>query len=293
MNSLRHPQYDEQDHETWRSFYREFGAHKESFQSIIHPFYANNEGVLASLADRVPTKAQIDEILTPIGWSVQYVEGFVPIWMVADILSKKRLPIASKLRGKDEVFFASEPDLIHDIFGHLPSLFNAEYRGLLEKWAKKTMNLPITELDRCTYHLNKSIMRAEQRAKQSKSAMPRQSLKDLKRGAESLKRCLTQNPSPAYLAEKAYFWIFEFGIVAGSKPKVFGAGLISSMNEMKKISLLDFPFAPLSTTNLCNTSHVSQMQDSYLVARDLSVFSSVIDVLTRPTLASEGHYFYG
>jgi len=270
------PSYTETDHQTWRRFYQEFQNHSKLHHGIIHPYYRDHIDVLASFAEGIPNLVDLNLLLAPIGWTAKHVDGYAPGWKIAKMIHEKTIPISSVIRSPDEVFFAHEPDLIHDVFGHIPCLFSPEYRKLLELWANRAAQLPIHEVDRTAFHLNKSIVRAEQDEMHGKHT--NRDIETLKEVASSFTSYLAQQPSPLYLADKAYFWIFEFGFIQqDNRPQILGAGLMTSMSEMNKIASGAYDTRQISFNNLMQHSQISEMQDSYLVSDSIDQFKKVIE----------------
>ena len=95
------------------------------------------------------------------------------------------------------------------------------------------------------------------------------------------------------MADKAYFWIFEFGILRGRDyPKVFGAGLMTSMSELDKIAKGDVTTRSLGYENLLEESLISDMQNAYLVAEDVPSVESTIDQISHSLIALMGANSY-
>lgn len=276
--------YTDEDHSTWRLFFQEFQQHVGKNQDFIHPFYLENLQVLDSFGEEIPTLRDINRLIEPIGWSAQYVDGYAPGWEIARMLNQKVIPISAKLRKPEEVFFAHEPDLIHDVFGHIPTLFSKEYCSLLKRWSSISAILPVQESDRSQFHLNKLIANEGQSVAQ---------IDKLKQAASLVTAFMSKNPSPVYLADKAYFWIFEFGMLKDKdRAKVFGAGLMTSMNELNKIASGDYEVAPISYEKLLEESLISDMQNSYLLADDLSTLEASIDRISHSLMSLMGSHSY-
>lgn len=276
--------YTDEDHGTWRLFYKEFQLHIRKNQKFIHPFFLDNLHVLDSFSEEIPSLKDINRLVEPIGWSAQYVDGYAPGWEIARMLNQNIIPVSAKIRTPEEVFFANEPDLIHDVFGHIPTLFSEEYRSLLKRWSSISSILPVQESDRSQFHLNKLIANEGQSADQ---------IDQLKQAASLLAAFMSKNPSPAYMADKAYFWIFEFGMLKDSnRAKVFGAGLMTSMNELSKIASGDYQVGPISYEKLLEESLISDMQNSYLLADSINSIESTIDRISHSLIALMGNHSY-
>ena len=138
--------YTESEQSTWREFYKTALKNWESNKDIIHEGHLNNIKVLSDFSNKIPSLVELNEVLKPISWKAEYVDGYTAPWLIAAMLSRKTLPISRSIRPKDKIFFADEPDLIHDVFGHFPILFHTEIRELIEAWSKLAVSSNIDVL---------------------------------------------------------------------------------------------------------------------------------------------------
>ena len=76
------------------------------------------------------------------------------------------------------------------------------------------------------------------------------------------------------------------------RAKVFGAGLMTSMNELNKIASGDYEVAPISYEKLLEESLISDMQNSYLLADDLSTLEASIDRISHSLMSLMGSHSY-
>ena len=266
-------EYEPRDHETWRQFHGEYFARIRHLESLVHPYYRENISVLESLSKGIPSLHDIDAILAPIGWRATYVDGYAAPWLVARFLARRIMPLSRQIRPPQEVFFANEPDLIHDLFGHLPALLSPSYRQLLRRWAKVAAQESVTELDRTSFHLNKLIV-------QSQDHVPKQNFAHLLEATQALSAYVAAQPSRAQIQDRIYFWIFEFGMVEHrSERKVLGAGIISSLSELEKIATKPITTKPLTPTSFLASYNISSEQNEYLVVKQESDYFSFLDTL--------------
>ena len=169
------------DNRTWREFFSLMEERWGNFGDLLHPWYREGINFLYQFRNRVPTLQELNNALRDTGWKVQYVKGYAPIWQISEMLNRKTMPISAKVRPYDQLLFAKEPDLLHDVFGHLPSLFSSKYRQLLEAWCRLAETIEVNDSDRTTYHLNKMIVAANENE-------DRQGVKHLSEAAELLKQ---------------------------------------------------------------------------------------------------------
>jgi phenylalanine-4-hydroxylase len=76
-------------------------------------------------ADAIPEFGRLNEVLQRhTGWQIVAVPGLVPDEVFFDHLAHRRFPAGNFLRRPEQLDYLSEPDVFHDVFGHVPMLMN-------------------------------------------------------------------------------------------------------------------------------------------------------------------------
>ena len=71
--------------------------------------------------DRLPNLASVSAKLERrTGWNATPVSGFMPAPAFFEMLAARRFPTTTWLRGRDSLEYTPEPDIFHDVFGHVP-----------------------------------------------------------------------------------------------------------------------------------------------------------------------------
>ncbi len=70
------------------------------------------------------------------GWRVVPVAGLIPDGAFFEHLANRRFPAAAFIRPEHEFDYLEEPDIFHDVFGHVPLLANPVYAAFLEAYGK-------------------------------------------------------------------------------------------------------------------------------------------------------------
>jgi phenylalanine-4-hydroxylase len=73
------------------------------------------------------------KLMAAHGWSIEVVPGFLPVDEFFELLSKKRFCSSTWLRREDQLDYLEEPDMFHDIFGHIPLYMNADYAEFAQR----------------------------------------------------------------------------------------------------------------------------------------------------------------
>lgn len=114
--------YTPEEHATWATLYRR--------QMALLPGRACDAFVdgmqrLPIEADRIPNFEALSEVLMRhTGWQVVAVPGLVPDDVFFEHLANRRFPAGQFIRRADQLDYLQEPDVFHDVFGHVPMLLN-------------------------------------------------------------------------------------------------------------------------------------------------------------------------
>lgn len=114
--------YTDQDHATWKTLFERQsrllpGRACDAFLQGLH--------ALPLDAEHIPDFRRLNEVLERrTGWQVVAVPGLVPDDVFFDHLANRRFPSGNFIRGPQELDYLEEPDVFHDIFGHVPMLMN-------------------------------------------------------------------------------------------------------------------------------------------------------------------------
>ena len=84
--------------------------------------------------DHPPRFTDLNRALTDAhGWSIEVVKGFLPVDEFFALLANRRFCSSTWLRSEKQLDYLEEPDMFHDIFGHIPLYLNKEYADFAQK----------------------------------------------------------------------------------------------------------------------------------------------------------------
>jgi Phenylalanine-4-hydroxylase len=88
----------------------------------------------------IPKFAELNKVLgAATGWEVVAVEGLLPDEVFFDHLANRRFPVSWWIRRPDQLDYLSEPDLFHDLFGHVPLLLNPVFADYMQAYGRGGM----------------------------------------------------------------------------------------------------------------------------------------------------------
>jgi phenylalanine-4-hydroxylase len=76
------------------------------------------------------------QLVAAYGWSIKVVAGFLPVDEFFALLANRRFCSSTWLRSADQLDYLEEPDMFHDIFGHIPLYLNEDYATFAERLGK-------------------------------------------------------------------------------------------------------------------------------------------------------------
>ncbi len=123
--------YTPADHHTYRRLYQR--------QSALLPGLACDEFIAAlpslGLSDQIPRFDAINEqLFKATGWEVVAVPGLIPEVPFFTLLANRRFPVTDWIRTPAEFDYIVEPDVFHDLFGHVPLLFNPVFADHMQAY---------------------------------------------------------------------------------------------------------------------------------------------------------------
>ena len=123
--------YTPADHDTYRRLYER--------QSALLPGLACDEFIeaLPSLgaSSRIPHFEEINaRLIKATGWKLVAVPGLLPEVPFFTLLANRQFPVTDWIRKPEEFDYIVEPDVFHDLFGHVPLLFNPVFAGHMQAY---------------------------------------------------------------------------------------------------------------------------------------------------------------
>lgn len=123
--------YTAADHDTYRRLYER--------QTALLPGLACDAFIEAlpslGIKDRIPQFEEINERLKPAtDWELVAVPGLIPERPFFDLLAHRRFPVTDWIRKPEEFDYIVEPDVFHDLFGHVPLLFNPVFADYVQRY---------------------------------------------------------------------------------------------------------------------------------------------------------------
>jgi phenylalanine-4-hydroxylase len=99
--------------------------------------YLEGFQIIGLQPDRLPNLAEITKRLSPrTGWSSTPVSGFLPAPAFFEMLANRLFPTTTWLRSRESLEYTPEPDIFHDVFGHVPMHAHRVFGDFLEHYGR-------------------------------------------------------------------------------------------------------------------------------------------------------------
>src|SRR6266850_46294 len=265
----RYDDYTSVDHAVWRFimrqnvfFLKEY-AHKVYFQGLL------DTGISF---ERIPRIQEMNDILGKIEWGAVAVDGFIPPAAFMEFQAYKVLVIACDMRQIHHIEYTPAPDIVHEAAGHAPIIVDREYSNYLQRFgevgARAMSSKKDFELYEAIRHL--SIL------KELPDSDPKE-VEEATRKVEAGQQNLG-DPSEMALLSRLHWWTVEYGLIGTvEKPKIYGAGLLSSIGESVSCLESQVKKIPYSIDAQNVPFDITTKQPQLFVTRDFKQLADVLE----------------
>lgn len=123
--------YTAADHDTYRRLY---ARQLEQLPGLACDEFVRAVGKLGA-PDQIPRFDDVSErLLKATGWQLVGVPGLIPEEAFFALLAQRRFPVTDWIRRPDEFDYVVEPDVFHDLFGHVPMLFDPVFADYMQAY---------------------------------------------------------------------------------------------------------------------------------------------------------------
>ena len=129
--------YSQTDHAVWAQL---FARQRDVLAGRACDEFIDAQKALHMSADAIPKFSELNVLLREAtGWKLIGVEGLLPEQVFFDHLANRRFPVTWWIRKPDQIDYISEPDLFHDLFGHVPLLMNPVFADYMQAYGRGGM----------------------------------------------------------------------------------------------------------------------------------------------------------
>lgn len=191
--------YSASNHDAWNRLFTRMG---DRWARYANPRFLQGVETLCLDPHAVPRLEDVNRFMEPrTGFRARAVSGYVPAFLFFDSLRRREFPTTVTIRDAGSLDYLPEPDIFHDITGHVPMHTDAAFAEALVRFG---------DCARTAVDMVGSVRDADERVRRTTSIMQ---------------------------AMARFFWFtVEFGLIRGpegSGLKAYGSGLLSSYGELE------------------------------------------------------------
>ena len=124
--------YSADDHATWATLY---ARQRELLVGRACDEFLQAQDAMGMTPDAIPKFSELNQVLeAATGWTLMGVEGLLPELDFFDHLANRRFPVTWWIRRPEQIDYIAEPDLFHDLFGHVPLLMDPMFADYMQAY---------------------------------------------------------------------------------------------------------------------------------------------------------------
>ena len=266
-------EYTAIDHAVWRFIMR---ISKAFFEKHAHVSYLDGLKKTGITTERIPNVKEMDNKLSQFGWGAVCVRGFIPPAVFMELQSRGVLAIAADMRTLEHLSYTPAPDIVHEAAGHAPIIADPDYAAYLHHYGEISSKAISSRDD---YNLYIAIRELSDIKEDLTSTEEDVRIAEINL-EETIKNCNYMSEA-AYLA-RMNWWTVEYGLVGDiNDPKIYGAGLLSSMSESQNYLSEKVQKLPFSIDCINTSYDITEPQPQLFVTPDFGKLSEVLEEMAK------------
>ncbi|GAA3649092.1 aromatic amino acid hydroxylase [Flavivirga jejuensis] len=261
--------YSAIDQAVWRYVMRK---NVDFLSTVAHKSYLDGLNQTGISIDSIPNMYGMNRILKDIGWAAVAVDGFIPPNAFMEFQAYNVLVIASDIRQLENIKYTPAPDIIHEGAGHAPIIANPEYAEYLRRFGEIGCKAISSAKDYQLYEAVRalSIIKEAPNSSESDIAATEKKVEDLQQNMGE--------PSEMALIRNLHWWTVEYGLIGTLEhPKIYGAGLLSSIGESAWCMTDEVKKLPYDINAAYKDFDITKPQPQLFVIPDFAHLSLVLE----------------
>ena len=275
-------EYTAQNQAVWRYVMR---MNIDYLSKVAHESYLKGLEKTGISVDTIPKMEGMNRILKEIGWAAVSVDGFIPPNAFMEFQAYNVLVIASDIRTIDHLEYTPAPDIIHEAAGHAPIIANPEYAEYLRRFGEIGSKAISSGKDFEMYEAIRllSILKEDPNSSQIEIDKAQKKVEDLQNNMGEL--------SEMAQIRNLHWWTVEYGLIGDlNNPKIYGAGLLSSIGESKWCLTSEVSKIPYSIDAATQNFDITKPQPQLFVTPDFAHLSFVLEEFANKMALRKGGF---
>lgn len=273
-------EYTAQNQAVWRYVMR---MNINYLKHVAHESYVEGLEKAGISVDRIPAMEGMNRILKKIGWAAVSVDGFIPPNAFMEFQAYNVLVIASDMRTIEHIEYTPAPDIIHEAAGHAPIIANPEYAEYLRRFGEIGAKAISSSHDFEMYEAIRklSILKEDPNATQDE-------IDEAQVEVEALQNKQVE-PSEMAKIRNLHWWTVEYGLIGDiENPKIYGAGLLSSIGESENCLKSEVQKLPYTIEAANQSFDITKPQPQLYVTPNFAHLSFVLEAFANKMALRKG-----
>ncbi len=269
----RYELYTPMDHAGWRFIMR---IGQAFFATHAHAKYLDGIRETGIATERIPRLEEMDAALRRFGWRAVPVIGFIPPAAFLEFQAHGLLPIACDMRKIENLTYTPAPDIVHEAAGHAPIIADPAYAAYLRGYGEISRRAIFSRENMAVYYAIRHLSDTKERP----DASPAE-IEAAERRLEDRLAEVTYDSEVDWVTRLGW-WTTEYGLVGSlDAPKIYGAGLLSSIGESYHCLSDRVRKIPFSLDCIHQPFNITEPQPQLFVTPDFETLSTVLEQLAE------------
>jgi phenylalanine-4-hydroxylase len=254
-------------------------------RTVAHDSYLDGLQKTGISIDAIPSMYGMNRILKEIGWAAVAVDGFIPPNAFMEFQAYKVLVIASDIRQLEHISYTPAPDIIHEAAGHAPIIANPDYAEYLRRFGEIGARAILSAHDNDMYEAVRrlSILKEAPGSTEIEIEAAEEQVNELQAKKVEL--------SEMAMIRNLHWWTVEYGLIGNvDNPKIYGAGLLSSIGESKWCMSDEVKKIPYSVEAAYQEFDITKPQPQLYVTPDFSYLMQVLEEFAETMALRKGGF---
>jgi phenylalanine-4-hydroxylase len=264
----------------WRYVMRKNVAY---LSKVAHNSYLEGLQKTGLEIDNIPNMYGMNRILKEIGWAAVAVDGFIPPNAFMEFQAYNVLVIACDIRQLEHIEYTPAPDIIHEGAGHAPIIANPEYAEYLRRFGEIGCKAISSSRD---YEMYEAI-RLLSILKEAEDT-PEEAIKKAEEQVNFLQKNMGELSEMAQI-RNLHWWTVEYGLIGTlENPKIYGAGLLSSIGESAWCMTDNVKKIPYDISAAYQSFDITKPQPQLYVTPDFAYLNQILEEFANTMALRKG-----
>ena len=255
--------YTSIDQSVWRFIMRQL---KHFLSKNAHECYVEGLRKTGISINKIPKIQEMSEKLEEFGWRAVPVSGFIPPAAFMELQAYGYLPIACDMRTLGHLMYTPAPDIVHEAAGHAPILVDPEFSRYLKSYAEVASKAILNKEDLDIYNAIRLLSDLKED--------PNATTEQINEAEKKLEMANQKADEPSEAALK--------------DPKIYGAGLLSSVGESRSAVTDKTKKIPFSLECLNYSYDITEPQPQLFVAESFEALTEALRQMSEQMAFKRG-----